>query len=157
MKRSGARAADHGIRRSIGHERVRAAAIFQRRCTPARDADRVFPPGVDGQGRLDAQIVNPHIAEVVLVNESLKAPQLQLTDQSLVSVGIEERAALLVGSIFAAGDLKAVQVHVLPTESDLEDVVQLGDACIDPHQQPAPDQRTDAPQHCAQLQDSLRR
>ena len=95
--------------------------------------------------------------QVVFVCESLKAPQLQLADQGFVRVGVEDHAALLMDSVLATANLKAVKMHVLPAERDLHDLVKPGDACTASHPQAPPDQRADAAQHGAQLQEVLPR
>ncbi|MDM0117752.1 hypothetical protein QTI66_37265 [Variovorax sp. J22R133] len=102
-------------------------------------------------------VVHPQIAEVVFIGESLKAPQLQVADQSSVRVGVEHHAALLTESVLATANLEAVEVNVLPGERNLKDLVKPGDACIATHQEASPDQRTDAAQHDAQLQHLLAR
>jgi hypothetical protein len=99
--------------------------------------------------------VNPQIAEVVFVDESLKAPQLQLADQGFMCLGVEEHAAVLMATVLATTDLEAMKVHVLPAERDLQDLVKPGDARVAAHQQAPADQRADAAQHAAQLQDLL--
>jgi hypothetical protein len=57
----------------------------------------------------------------------------------------------------ATANFEAMKVHVLPAERDLQDLVKPGDARIATHQKAPPDQRTDAAQHGAQLQDLLPR
>jgi len=84
------------------------------------------------------------VTEVVFVGEPLEAPQLELADQGSVGVGSEERAAIPMDAVLPAPDVEAVQVHVLPTERDLQNLVKAGDACVASQQQPAPDQRADA-------------
>ena len=72
-------------------------------------------------------------------------------------LGVEEHAALLMDTVLATANLEAVKVHVLPAERNLQDLVKPGDARIATHQKAPPDQRTDATQHGAQLQDLLPR
>ena len=73
--------ADQGVLEPRGHERMRTAAVLGGSGAPACDAYRVHQLGIQGQGRLDAQVVHPQIAEVVFVGESLKGvvvPNVQI-------------------------------------------------------------------------------
>ena len=72
---------------------MRTATILWRCSALACDAHRIRPLLVQRQGGLDAQVVHPRIAEVVLVCESFEAPQLQLADYGFVRVGVEEDSA----------------------------------------------------------------
>ena len=80
-----------------------------------------------------------------------------MSDRDFVRVGVEEHAAFLMDSVLATANLEAMKVHVLPAERDLQDLVKPGDARIASQQKSPPDQRADAAQHCAQLQDLLSR
>ncbi|MDM0084865.1 hypothetical protein QTI17_30130 [Variovorax sp. J31P179] len=59
-----------------------------------------------------------------------------MADQGFVRVGVEEDAALalLVDCVLATTDLETVQVHVLPAERDLQDLVKPRDARIASYQ-----------------------
>ena len=80
-----------------------------------------------------------------------------MADQDFMRLGVEEHAALLMDTVLATANLEAMKVHVLPAERDLQDLVKPGDARIATHQKAPPDQRADAAQHGAQLQDLLPR
>jgi hypothetical protein len=53
--------------------------------------------------------------------------------------------------VLSATDIKSVEVHVFPTEGDLQYLVNSRDTGITRHQQPSPNERTHAAQHNAQL------
>ena len=56
------------------------------------------------------------------------------TDPGSVRVGAEPDAAHQGDAVGPAPDLKAVQVHVFPSEGDLQDVVKVGDAGVAVHE-----------------------
>jgi hypothetical protein len=60
-------------------------------------------------------------------------------------------AAVTIDRVFAAPNLKAVHMLIVPTESDLQYLVELGHRTIAPHQKPSPNQRADAAQYHPQL------
>ena len=51
-------------------------------------------------------------------------------------------------------DAELVEVGIRPPESDLEDMVQIGDGTVTADEQTAPDQRADAQQHNLELVDA---
>jgi N-formylglutamate amidohydrolase len=59
--------------------------------------------------------------------------------------------AVTIDRVFAAPNLKAVHMLIVPTESDLQYLVELGHRTIAPHQKPSPNQRADAAQYHPQL------
>jgi hypothetical protein len=145
-------AAPHGlILPAILHEGARAAAVLRRRRALPRNADRVTPGWIDRQGCFNPNVVNPAVAKIVFVGKALHPAQPQIANPYLSGIGIKEYAAISAQSVFAAADLKTVQVHILPAEGDLQYPVKLRDNGVTRHQQPSPNQRTDAAEHGSQL------
>jgi len=91
---------------------------------------------VDLQGRFNSDVVNPAVAEIVLLGKSLHPTQLQTANPYLAGVRTEKRGALSAQSVFTAANLKTMQVHIFPAEGDLQYVVKLCDAGVARHQQP---------------------
>ena len=104
---------------AIFHEGVRSAAVLRRRGALPRNADRVPLGWIDRQGRFNADVVYPAVAEIVFVGNPLHAAQLQIAKPYPSGIRIEKRAALTAQSVFAAADLKTVKVHIFPAEGDL--------------------------------------
>jgi hypothetical protein len=82
----------------------------------------------------EAQIVNPAIAEVILVQESLESAQLQAVESHASGIDADHAAAITVDRVFTAPDLKAVQMLIVPTEGDLQCLMELSDGAIASHQ-----------------------
>ncbi len=99
-----------------------------RRC--ARVAARI-----DRQGRFNPDVVNPAVAEIVFVGKPLHPAQLQIANSYLSGVRFEKHATLTAHSVFTAADLKTVQVHIFPAESDLQYLVKLRDTGVARNQQ----------------------
>ena len=97
--------------------------------------------------------MNPAIAEFILVQESLEAAQLQVTESDFRCINADHAAAVAVDRVFSAPNLKAVQMLIVPTEGDLQCLVELSDRAIPAHQKPPPYQRADAAQDHSQLED----
>ncbi len=97
--------------------------------------------------------MNPAIAEVILVTESLEAAQLQVAESHVSGIDADHAATIAVNSVFSAPNLKAVQMLIVPTEGDLQCLMELSDRANAAHQKPPPYQRTDAAQDHAQLVD----
>jgi hypothetical protein len=96
--------------------------------------------------------VNPAIAEVILIQESLEAAQLQVAEWHASGIDADH-AAIVVDSVFSAPNLETVQMLIIPTEGDLQCLMELSDRAIAAHQKPPPYQRTDAAQNHAKLVD----
>jgi hypothetical protein len=73
--------------------------------------------------------------------------------RSLRDPGVFARAAITVDRVFTTPDLKAVQVLIVPTEGDLQCLMELSDRAIAAHQKASPYQRADAAQDHPQLVD----
>ncbi len=104
---------------------------------PAACATRVCAPGAQLQDLLDPDVVAPAVPEVVVVDEALGRAQPEVGQADIGTVdGIE----------LPTVDLEPLEVHVVPTEGGLEDVVQAGKSGVRKHEQAAPDNGTDPPQ-----------
>ena len=123
--------ATHGlVLPAILHEGARPAAVLRRRGALPRNADRVTPGWIDRQGRFNPDVVNPAVAEIVFVGKPLHPAQLQVANPYLSGVRFEKHATLTANSVFTAADLKTVQVHIFPAESDLQYLVKLRDTGV---------------------------
>ncbi len=69
--------------------------------------------------------MNPAVAEVILVHESLQPAQLQIAQSHARCIDAHHAGTLAIDCVFAAPNLKAVQMHILPTKGDLQYLVQL--------------------------------
>ena len=74
--------------------------------------------------------MNPAIAEVILVQESLKAAQLQVAESNNSGIYADHPAAVTINRVFTAPDLKAVQMLIVPSEGDLQCLMELSDGAI---------------------------
>ena len=149
--------ATHGrVLPAILHEGARPAAVLWWRGALPRNADRVALGWIDRQCRFNPDVVNPAVAEIVFVGKPLHPAQLQIADSYLSGVRFKKHTTLTAQSVFTAADLKTVQVHIFPAESDLQYPVKLRDTGVTRHQQPSPNQRTDAAEHGSQLKNHPR-
>ena len=97
--------------------------------------------------------MNPAVAEIILVRESLEPPQMEAVEVHPSGIDADHAATIAVDGVFPAADLKAVQVVIAPTESDLQCFVELPHRAVGADEKPPPYQRADAPQHHAELKD----
>ncbi len=114
-----------------------AAVLLVRRAAPAACATRVCAPGAQLQDLLDPDVVAPAVPEVVVADEALGRAQPEVGQADTGTVDGIELPTL---------DLEPMEVHVVPTEGGLEDVVQAGKSGVRKHEQAAPDNGTDPPQ-----------
>jgi hypothetical protein len=69
---------EDAMRLSSLNERPRAAAVLRWAGSPPAAADRVGVPGLAGEDLLDADVVAPEVAEVVVIDEPLGLPEPEL-------------------------------------------------------------------------------
>ena len=69
--------------------------------------------------------MNPAVAEIILVRESLEPPQMEAVEVHPSGIDADHAATVAIYRVFSAADLKAVQVVIAPTEGDLQCLVQL--------------------------------
>jgi predicted secreted protein len=78
--------------------------------------------------------VNPIIAGVILVLEQLESASLQAVELDASGIDADHAAAVAVDRVFTAPDLKTVQMLIVPTEGDLQCLMELSDGAIASHQ-----------------------
>ena len=98
--------------------------------------------------------MNPAIAEIVLVVKTLKAPHIQVAEPYVFGVDARHPATVTIDLVSTATNFKAIEMYVLPTESDLKDFVEVSQRALATHQQAAPNQRANRSQHRPELIDS---
>jgi hypothetical protein len=79
--------------------------------------------------------------------------QTEVGKRNPAGIFIKHHAAPLWNPVVLAVNAKTVQVFVAPVESDLESVMEFGEARFAGDQQAAPDQRTHAAEHDPKLID----
>ena len=97
--------------------------------------------------------MNPAVTEVILIHESLEAAQVQVVESHACGIDADHAATIVVDRVFSAPDLKAVQVLIVPTEGDLQCLMEFSGRAIAAHEEASPYQRADAAQDHSQLVD----
>src|SRR5262249_20751905 len=128
-----------------GHERPRAPAVFEGRCSPPTNAGRVVTLELYGELFLHPDLVLPEVPEVILVQESFSEPEMKVRKPDLVRVIGKPHAPRLRNAVTLATDNELVQVIAFPAHHNLEDIVQIGNGAIAADQKAPPDERTDFP------------
>jgi hypothetical protein len=98
--------------------------------------------------------VPPGNVEVVLIEEALACPKVEISQAYLIwIVGKGDPAKVGDAVVLAVSD-ELMEMRVAPAKGDLDGGVQLGDGCVIGDQQAAPDQRADSVEPDAELVDS---
>src|ERR1700683_558819 len=116
-----------------------AAAIFGRGSARSGNADRVNPSRLRASHRLQANLVLPQVAEVVLVKKPGVGPKVKIRQTDLAGIGPKRPAARSSNAVLFAADHKTVEMRVGPTENNLQDVMEVGDRVVAADQNPSPD------------------
>jgi hypothetical protein len=93
----------------------------------------------------------PQINEIILIKKPLVDAETKLRKKRFPGVGRERGAARPAHAVLLATNHKAVEMKVAPIESDLEQVVQRGDAAVAAHMQTAPNRRVDLEEQDVEL------
>ena len=112
----------------------RTAAILGRPRAASSDADGINPCLAGGNETLDAHLVFPAVAEIVLVQKALINAELEI-GQSNVSriLGIPGTAHPRYAKFFAV-DPKAMEMIVRPGKRNLQSVMEVGERAVGAHQ-----------------------
>ena len=97
--------------------------------------------------------MNPAIAKVILVHESFESAQLQIAESHVRGIDADHAAAVTIDRVFAALDLKPVQMLIVPTESDLQYLVELSHRTVATQEKASPNHRAYTAQHSPHLID----
>ena len=116
---------------------------------------RIMFPRVWCQPVFQANLQNPAVNEIVLVEKPLPPMQTEIAQPDLPGIISEAHPAGASHAIVLAVDTKAMQMDIIPPiHYGLEHGVQLPDAGIAAHPHPSPDQRADVAQHDPELVDA---
>ena len=124
----------------------RSAAVFRRARAFAVDADWIRNIRLGRENPFDSNVVDPAVAEVVLVQESVVRLERKAPEPDFLRIVREIRPPGVADSVLSSVDMKAVQVDVLPSHGNLDDVVKIRDVRLPWHQKTTPDHGTDATQ-----------
>ena len=117
-------------------------------------ARRVNCSRVDGQRRFRAQVVNLTVPEITFVNKSLESAEPQIAESHAPGIDADHAAALPIHRVLAApGSQSGSSARRSHRRRSANLFVKLGHRAIVAHQEPPPDHRADAVNHCAQLID----
>ena len=100
--------------------------------------------GIPGQHLLQPDIMLPAIVQIVFVEETLARPKWEIGKLNLLGIISEGNAALVRDAIILAVNVKPMEVGIAPAHSDLNDVMEVGNALVTAQQQPPPDHRANA-------------
>ena len=133
------------------HEPGRPATVLGRPGSTPGDTLRDSFAGPARPGMFNAYLVNPRVAEVVLVNEALTDTQLEPRQRHGPGVFVKPHATIAVDAELPAMNTEAVKMGILPTKRNLDHLMKISQPHITADEQPTPDQRADTPQHDPQL------
>ena len=105
----------------------------------AADAAGVGPRWIGREDLLEADVMPPAGDEIVVVGEALTQAQPEADQGNRLWVG-GGADAWAAASVLLAVDPEAVQVDVLPTHRDLDDVMEVGNRRVARDEDAAPDQ-----------------
>ncbi len=118
---------------------VGTSAVFRRAGMLTADAAWVGPSWIGREDLLEADVKLPAGDEIVVVGEALPQAQPEADQGNRLWVGGEADAGA-AASIILAVDPEAVQVDVLPTHRELDDVMEVGNRRVALDEDAAPDQ-----------------
>ena len=95
----------------------------------ATSALRINPP-IAWEYLLQPDIMFPAIVHVVLIKKALTKPQFEVAETDLLRVVVEHHAALVSYAVFLAMNVKAMEMGIAPTHSNLNGVMEIGDALV---------------------------
>ena len=87
----------------------------------------------------DSDVVDPTVAEVVLVQEPVAGQESKALETDLPRIIRESRSTGMADSVFSCVDIEPVYVDILPPHGNLDNVVKSGDARLARHQVTPPD------------------
>jgi hypothetical protein len=96
------------------------------------------------EGCRDHLPVRIPVTEVVFVQKSLFDPESEVAKADLARIGGESDSTASADPVILAMDVEPVEVQVTPVESNLQDVMEVGDGAVCANQPPPPDHRADA-------------
>ena len=119
--------------------RQRTAAVFRRRCMVAIDTTGVGPLGMERQALLNPDLMQPGIAEVVLVEKPLTCPKTEVGKIPALGIIGEIHAADMIPTVVLAMNMEPIQVGIAPADRDLNGVMEVGYRAVATDQQSPPD------------------